>query len=180
MLSIAMIVKNEEKNLPRCLESLKGLFAEIVIVDTGSIDRTPKIAKDYGAKLYYHAWENNFAKHRNQSFSYATGDWIFQIDADEELIFHNNRSPRILLNFLSQVRHDIHAIGIEILNIYRDAENVSGFAPRIFRNGKVKYKRKIHNEPMYKGDTGLFTFGRLNHTGMTLSHTKEKQKRSGP
>ncbi len=51
MLSVAMIVKNEQQNLPRCLESLKGLFAELIVVDTGSIDQTIKIAKDYGAKV---------------------------------------------------------------------------------------------------------------------------------
>jgi glycosyltransferase involved in cell wall biosynthesis len=176
MLSIAMIVKNEEKNLPRCLESLKGLFAEIIIVDTGSIDRTPKIAQDYGAKLYYHAWENDFSKHRNQSFGYATGDWILQIDADEELVFYHNRSPRILLDFLSRVKSDIHAIAFEIANLCKGKNDVSTYAPRLFRNGKVKYKRKIHNEPVYKGDTGLFTFGRLNHYGYDLEPHERQVK----
>lgn len=176
MLSIAMIVKNEEKNLPRCLESLKGLFAELIIVDTGSIDRTTKIAKDYGAKIYYHPWEDNFAKHRNQSFSYATGDWIFQIDADEELVFYHNRSPRILLDFLSQVKSEIHAIALEVSNICKGKHDASIHAVRIFRNGKVKYKRRIHNEPMYKGNTGLFRLGKLNHYGYDLEPYERRVK----
>ena len=84
-LSLCMIVKNEEKLLPGCLESAKDFVDEIIIVDTGSTDKTIEIAKQYNAKIYEHPWENNFSKHRNQSISYATSDWILYLDADEEL-----------------------------------------------------------------------------------------------
>ena len=85
-ISACMIVKNEEKLLPTCLKSIKDYVDEIVIVDTGSTDQTVSIAESFGARVYHHPWENNFSKHRNQSFSYAKGDWIFYIDADEELL----------------------------------------------------------------------------------------------
>ena len=84
-LSLCMIVKNEEKFLPGCLESVKGYLDEIIIVDTGSTDNTVEIAKRFGAKVYHHAWENSFSKARNYSLDYATCDWIFILDADEEL-----------------------------------------------------------------------------------------------
>ena len=80
-----MIVKNEEDCLGRCLKSVCDHVDEIIIVDTGSTDGTVEIAKSYGARIYHHPWENDFSKHRNQSLSYATGDWIFILDADEEL-----------------------------------------------------------------------------------------------
>jgi glycosyltransferase involved in cell wall biosynthesis len=80
-----MIVKDEEKFIENCLKSVKNCVDEMVIVDTGSTDRTVEIAKSYGAKVYHHPWENDFSKHRNQSLSYAKGDWIFWIDADEVL-----------------------------------------------------------------------------------------------
>jgi glycosyltransferase involved in cell wall biosynthesis len=80
-----MIVKNEEACLERCLKSVCDHVDEIIIVDTGSTDGTVEIAKSYGARIYHHPWENDFSKHRNQSLSYATGGWIFQLDADEEL-----------------------------------------------------------------------------------------------
>lgn len=80
-----MMVKNEEEMLPRCLNSIKHLIDELIVVDTGSTDKTIEIAESFGAKIYHHPWENNFSKHRNQSLGYATGDWIIQIDADEEL-----------------------------------------------------------------------------------------------
>ena len=81
-----MIVKNEEAFLEKCLESVKNYIDEIIIVDTGSTDKTVEIASRYTDKVYFHPWEGNFSKARNQALSYATCDWIFQIDGDEELI----------------------------------------------------------------------------------------------
>ena len=84
-ISLCMIVKNEEKLLPRCLESVKDYVDEIIIVDTGSTDKTVEIAKRYNAKIYHHAWENSFSKARNYSLKYATCEWILILDADEEI-----------------------------------------------------------------------------------------------
>jgi tetratricopeptide (TPR) repeat protein len=78
-----MITKDEEDFLSQCLDSVKTLVDEIVIVDTGSTDRTIEIAQGHGAKIYQHPWEDDFSKHRNQSISYATGEWILIMDADE-------------------------------------------------------------------------------------------------
>ena len=175
-LSIAMIVKNEQENLPRCLESIKDLYAELIVVDTGSIDQTIKIAKDYGAKVYQHPWEDNFAKHRNQSFGYASGKWIFQIDADEELVFHGNRASRILLEFLDRVRPDMNAIALRCDDIQKGKVTAHTQLARIFRNGQVKYKRRIHNEPMFKGPIGLFPHGKLNHYGYDLDDIEREKK----
>src|SRR3972149_2146143 len=85
-LSLCMIVKNEEKFLPACLESVKGHVDEIIIVDTGSTDRTVEIAESYNAKIYHHPWKNSFSKARNYSLKYATCDWILILDADEEIV----------------------------------------------------------------------------------------------
>lgn len=81
-----MIVKDEEQQLGRCLKSAISFVDEIIIVDTGSTDQTCEIATSYGARIYHHPWEGNFSKHRNQSLEYARGRWIFQLDADEELV----------------------------------------------------------------------------------------------
>ncbi len=85
MVSIAMIVKNEESCLEKCLESVKD-FDEIVIVDTGSTDKTKEIAKRYTDKIYDFEWCDDFAKARNFANSKCTGDWILAMDADHELI----------------------------------------------------------------------------------------------
>lgn len=82
-ISLCMIVKNEERCLERCLESVKGVVSEIIIVDTGSTDRTVEIARKYTDKIYYFEWTNNFAEARNFGLNYATGDYILHLDADE-------------------------------------------------------------------------------------------------
>jgi len=84
-LSACLIVKNEEKHLDRCLASVKPIVDEIVVVDTGSIDRTVEIAEKYGAKIGHFEWCDDFAAARNESLKLATGDWALWIDADEEL-----------------------------------------------------------------------------------------------
>ncbi len=84
-ISLCMIVKNEETTLPRCLGSVKGFVDEIVVLDTGSTDKTPQIAEQFGAKVYYFTWNNNFSSARNQALKYVTGDWILVLDADETL-----------------------------------------------------------------------------------------------
>ena len=82
-ISLCMIVKNEEKILRRCLDSIKGLMDEIIIVDTGSTDSTRKIAEEYTEKVYDFAWINDFSAARNFAFSKASCDYIYSADADE-------------------------------------------------------------------------------------------------
>lgn len=84
-LSFCMIVKNEEATLPKCLSSVRDAVDEMVVLDTGSTDRTPDIAREFGAKVYHYQWRNDFAAARNESLKYATGDWILVLDADEVL-----------------------------------------------------------------------------------------------
>ena len=83
--SLAMIVKNEEDNLPHALQSVAGLFDEIVVVDTGSSDRTKEIALGFGAKVFDFTWIDDFAAARNESLARATGDYALWLDADDVL-----------------------------------------------------------------------------------------------
>ena len=78
-----MIVRDEENNLPHCLESVQGLFDEIVVVDTGSTDRTIEIARSFGAKVFDFVWVDDFAAARNAALAHATGDYAFWLDADD-------------------------------------------------------------------------------------------------
>lgn len=82
-ISACMIVKNEEKVLRRCLDSLSGLVDEIILVDTGSTDRTKEIAKEFSCKIYNFEWIDDFSAARNFSFSKAEMEYIYVADADE-------------------------------------------------------------------------------------------------
>ena len=89
LLSICMMVKDEGKNIRRCLDAMKYLIdkddVELIIVDTGSKDRTADIAREFTDKLYFHQWGNNFSEMRNITISYAKGEYILIMDADEVL-----------------------------------------------------------------------------------------------
>ncbi len=83
--SLCLIVKNEEANLADCLGSVCGLVDEMIVVDTGSTDRTREIAQRLGARVFEFPWVDDFAAARNESLRHATGEWIFWLDADDRL-----------------------------------------------------------------------------------------------
>jgi len=85
LISAALIVLNEERFLEGCLRSLAGIVDDIVVVDTGSSDRSRAIAAANRARVFDHAWHDDFAAARNQALDHAIGDWILYIDADERL-----------------------------------------------------------------------------------------------
>ena len=83
--SLTMIVRDEERNLPACLASARGLFDEVIVVDTGSADRTVEIARSFGARVFDFAWVGDFAAARNAALARTTGDYAFWLDADDVL-----------------------------------------------------------------------------------------------
>ena len=109
-ISLCMIVKNEEKNLERCLSSYAPLMDEIIVVDTGSTDKTKEIAARFTDKIYDFKWVDDFSAARNFSFEKATGDYIFSADADEVLDEKNREQFAILKQVLDEE--------IEIVQMY--------------------------------------------------------------
>ena len=95
-ISLCMIVKNEEDVLARCLDSAAELVDEIVIVDTGSTDRTREIAARYTDKIFDFPWQDDFAAARNESFSHATMDYCLWLDADDVLLEEDQEKFRAL------------------------------------------------------------------------------------
>jgi glycosyltransferase involved in cell wall biosynthesis len=143
-----MIVKNEEKFLPRCLESIKGHVDEIIIVDTGSTDSTIEIAKKYNAKIYHHAWENSFSKARNYSLKYATCDWILILDADEEV---NKEDAHKLKTDIKE--NSVNVIYLPVISRPVGGKNITiGNSERLFKNHLgFRYEGIVHNALKYSG-----------------------------
>lgn len=138
-LSVSMIVKNEEACLGRCLESVKEAD-EIVIIDTGSTDKTGKIARKYTDKYYEneYKWNDNFAEARNFSLSKCTGDWVLAIDADEILV---NSDIAGIKKEIAKARHN--AVGV--LVSYAE-QSLNWWFPKVFRRDKeIYWKGAIHN-----------------------------------
>lgn len=142
-LTLSMIVKNEEANLRGCLESVKDTVDEIVIVDTGSTDKTLKIAEEFGAKIFHFAWINDFSAARNFALKQSTGDWILYLDADERL---ERRSKTELNNLLN--RSSLLGVNCLINNI----DEITGTPKymkyiRLFSNSSnISFSGKAHEQ----------------------------------
>lgn len=154
LLSIVMMVKNEEKYLDKMLSSLKNLRkninSELVILDTGSNDNTVNIAKKYTDKVYFEKWNNNFSDMRNKSISYAKGDWILILDADEVLI----DCDKLIQFFNTDLCKKYNSATIELMNIKSQDENKYNLVSiiRLFKNKKgFCYEGVIHEQPKFNG-----------------------------
>ncbi len=132
-ISVCMIVKNEEKQLSRCLECLKPIADEIVIADTGSTDRTKEIAARFTDQIYDFPWTDDFSAARNFVFSKAKMDYIYTADADEEL---DNGNIRKLLDLKKVLLPEIEIVQMQYLNLMEQntAYNAKReLRPKLFR-----------------------------------------------
>ena len=142
-LSVCMIVKDEEKNINRCLDSVKKISDEIIIVDTGSTDRTIEICKNYYAKIIKHKWNNDFSEARNISINYATKDYILFLDADEEI----PKEDLIKIKNLLSSKNLSEGYFLRLINIINKIEVGDYTVFRLFKNNKnYKFKGKIHEQ----------------------------------
>lgn len=148
-LSASMIVKNEALGLETALEKLKPYFDEIIVVDTGSSDRTPAIAREAGAKVFHFKWGNDFSRARNFSLAKASGSWIFVLDADEFLELSDLKNLR---DFLAGAKADVFycpvlAVSQSSLELTPEKREVLSlyFLYRLFRNStKIKFFGRVH------------------------------------
>ncbi|TAL68441.1 MAG: glycosyltransferase [Bacteroidetes bacterium] len=149
-LTLSMIVKNEEGTLPGCLESVRDVVDEIVIVDTGSTDRTKEIAKKYKAKIYDFEWIDDFAAARNEALKNSTGEWILYLDADERLDINSKNNIRnILMNASDEIGGFICTIESDHYQLNGSTERHRGGYPRIFRNygiPKISFQGRVHEQ----------------------------------
>ena len=132
-ISLCMIVKNEEAVLARCLDSVADLMDEIIIVDTGSTDRTKEIAANYTSMVYDFPWQDDFSAARNFSFSKATMDYIYAPDADELLDEENHKRfshlKQTLLPEIEIVQMLYHTVSEynTVLNVQKE------YRPKLFK-----------------------------------------------
>jgi glycosyltransferase involved in cell wall biosynthesis/flagellin-specific chaperone FliS len=137
-------VKNEEKFLSKCLSSLKDVADEIIVVDTGSTDRTVEIARQFTDLIYFYEWDNNFANARNESMKHAKGDYILIIDADEYFDENDKFELRLYLE-----NNEIAGGFLKVINyageIGRRVDILPVMLFRIIRNG-FYYTDAIHEQ----------------------------------
>lgn len=178
--SACMIVKNEEKNLRRSLQSLQGVADEIIVVDTGSTDRSAEIAREYQARVFFFPWIDDFAAARNFSIQKAVSDWILIIDADEEL---QPADPAYWQELMQAAEYEGYFV--QIMNVLQtDGKPViRNPALRLFRRREhYYYEGRIHEQilPQILHTQKLDAIGtarlELLHFGYGEEVIQEKQK----
>lgn len=140
-ISAVLIMKNEEVMLPRVLDSIKGID-EIIICDTGSIDKSIEVAERYVGKgnVKFRQWDDNFSAARNYAKSFATGDWILSIDCDEVLMDLNKLRTAVA----AADKGGLLAIDVEM--VAEDHTSQTFYFPRVFKNDeRVWWEAAIHN-----------------------------------
>jgi glycosyltransferase involved in cell wall biosynthesis len=177
-ISLCMIVKNEEKVLQRCLESIKDVVDEIIIVDTGSFDKTEEIALHYVDKVYNFKWTNSFSDARNFAQSKATGEWILVMDADEYVDSNNLKE---VVEDLKLIKQDLDAFEVKIFNFTGTYGEriVQHKSLRIYKNTpSVCYERAVHEQIIKKDDELIVDSCNLilYHSGYLSKIVKEKNK----
>ncbi len=151
-ISLCMIVKNEEEFLTGCLESVKGVVDEIIIVDTGSTDRTVEIAREHGAKVYHYEWNDDFAAARNESLKHATCGWILVLDADERL----DAGAGAVLKGVANANRPEAIYAAKIVNYGVPGNETQHYFPRFFPNHSgIRFEGLIHERPTASASKGL-------------------------
>lgn len=177
LLSIVMMVKNEERYLDKTLESLKPLMKEIdselIILDTGSDDSTVEIAKKHTDKVFFANWSNDFGQMRNISISHASGEWILILDADEQLTNYD----KLKEFFNSNLCKKYNSATITLKNIFSEDEDRYSIDPllRLFKNyDGFRYEGAIHEQPIFKSPT-YNDIARFNHYGYLFEDEEVRQ-----
>lgn len=150
-LSACMIVKNEEKNIERCIKSYRKVVDEIIVVDTGSTDRSIELAKAMGANVYFFGWIDDFAAAKNYAISKAQGDWIIFLDADE---FFLEEVALQIPQFIQTIEFKaIDAVFCKMYNIDEGSNQLLNemIQVRLFRNSnEIVYEGPIHEKLVSK------------------------------
>ena len=180
-----VIVKNEEKNLPRWLQCMASLADEMVVVDTGSTDSTVALAEAAGARVFSFPWINDFAAAKNYAIEQARGKWIYFLDADEYWEEKDFSRIRITLNQYDK-RKNIIGFVCRRINLDKDNNNKvlnDSLCIRIFRNlPQLRYVGAIHEQLVYSGpgkkEMNLLPEAVIYHTGYSASLDIFKARRN--
>jgi glycosyltransferase involved in cell wall biosynthesis len=141
-LSVCLITRDEEKNIFRCLKSIRNIADEIILVDTGSKDNTLNIAKEFKCRIFQIQWQDDFSAARNFALDKAVGEWILIIDADEEFRKEDEKALKDLLE-----NPVAEGYFVQILNSLEHNQVLKHRAVRLFRNRpEYRYTGRIHEQ----------------------------------
>ncbi|MBM6828349.1 glycosyltransferase [Anaerotignum lactatifermentans] len=166
-ISLCMIVKNEEETMARCLRGVKGIVDEMIVVDTGSTDKTRQIAAVEGAKVFDFPWQEDFSAARNYSFSLAVSDYCMWLDADDVLDEENQRRLAEWKNRLDQEQPDVVMTPYDVAFDEEGRAIFTYFRERILRRGPLsRWQGRVHEV--------ITPWGKVVYGDVHIRHKKEK------
>jgi tetratricopeptide (TPR) repeat protein len=168
--SLCMIVRNEESNLGECLKCVEGMFHEMIVVDTGSTDRTIAIAKSFGSRVVDFPWTEDFSAARNESRRQATGQWVFWLDADDRIDALNRQRLQVVFDGLHAYDAALNPL-IMMSCVSRSADNSPDFAmshARLFANASpIEWTGRVHESMICTTEGGVMT---VHPTNVVIHH----------
>lgn len=172
-LGLALIVKDEEKTLPRCLSNISKIADQIVIVDTGSTDKTKEVARQFTDDIYNFEWIDDFSAARNYSLSKLNTGWGLWLDADDYV----GREECSTIRFLTQNPgpHTAFAFQTHCLNDFGDTELINTRIRLIRMDRSYVFERRIHEFLNLRGDEAKVEHLGIIHGGPALAGTKNKE-----
>jgi len=168
-ISLCMIVKNEEPNLAGSIGSVAGLVDEVIVVDTGSSDRTVEVAKGLGARTFDHRWDDNFSNARNFSLKKANGDWILVLDADEHLKADHDVVREAVKN------ESADAYGLHWDQVHLPRSFVQNYKTSLFRKSEGIFYSGLVHEDIFNSvprDRWRILEARIVHNARTIDPNK--------
>lgn len=165
-LTVSIITLNEEKNLARTLESVKSFADEIVIVDSGSTDKTEEIAKSFNAKFYFQKWLG-YGPQRNKAIELATSEWVLNIDADEEI---SEELAKKIISIKNEKNNNIDVFKINFMSVCFERKIKHGgwsnsYRIRLFKKNSGRFnENNVHEEFITDSNIGKINEYILHHS----------------
>lgn len=177
-LSVTIITFNEEDNIKRCLDSIKEVANEIIVIDSGSTDKTVEIAKKYGAKVYERKFDN-YSNQKNYAAEKTTGDWILSLDADEEI---NSELAEEIKKAIKTTNYSAYSIPRKNIILGKWIK-YTRWQPEfdrhvwLWRKGRGKWLGEVHEELAVDGEVGRLKNAKVHYQYKKVSDFMDMMNR---
>ena len=161
-ITVVILTKNEEENITDVIKNVAQLTKNILIVDSGSTDKTVELAKSAGAQVVYRAWDNDFSAQRNFALDKVETEWVLYLDADERLNDELIDAIKKAIKKDGDIQYKIKRKSVAFGRKFNYGVLKPDFVPRLFRTQHVKWVNKVHEHPVCEDKAEILT-GYIEH-----------------
>ena len=147
-LTVVILTKNEETNIIDVINNAKQLTGSVLVIDSGSTDKTVELAEKYGAKVVYRAWDNDFSAQRNFALEHVSTEWVLYLDADERLNSTLIEAIKKVLIKNENKQYVLKRKSVAFGQEFNYGTLKPDFVPRLFKTKHVHWVNKVHEKPV--------------------------------